>query len=50
METENVAILFTDIVDSTALSQLLSPEEADASRQRHFAMLRQQWPSAGAPR
>ncbi len=41
MGTENVAILFTDVVDSTALSQLISPEEADQARQRHYTILRE---------
>ena len=39
--TENVAILFTDIVGSTELSQRLSSEEADELRRRHFSILRQ---------
>ena len=47
MTTENVAILFTDIVDSTALSQLLSPEEADEARQRHFTILRRPVAASG---
>ncbi len=47
MSTENVAILFTDIVDSTALSQLLSPEEADEARQRHFSILRRPVAASG---
>ena len=41
MATENVAILFTDIVGSTALSQRLSPEVADEVRRGHFSILRQ---------
>ena len=41
MTTENVAILFTDIVGSTALSQRLSAEGADDVRRAHFAVLRQ---------
>ncbi len=47
MTTENVAVLFTDIVDSTALSQLLSPEDADEARQRHFSVLRQALVASG---
>jgi class 3 adenylate cyclase len=39
--TENVAILFTDIVGSTELSQRLSPELADDVRRQHFSVLRQ---------
>jgi hypothetical protein len=41
MATENVSILFTDIVDSTELSQRLSPEVADEVRRGHFSILRQ---------
>ncbi len=41
MTTENVAILFTDIVNSTELSQSLSPLAADEVRRGHFSILRQ---------
>ena len=41
MTTQNVAILFTDIVGSTELSQRLSPEVADEVRRSHFSILRQ---------
>ena len=41
MATENVAILFTDIVGSTELSQRLSAEAADEVRRGHFSVLRQ---------
>jgi class 3 adenylate cyclase len=41
MTTENVVILFTDIVGSTELSQRLSPEAADEVRRGHFSILRQ---------
>jgi class 3 adenylate cyclase len=41
MTTENVAILFTDIVGSTELSHRLSPEAADEVRRDHFSILRQ---------
>ena len=41
MTTENVAILFTDIVGSTELSQRLSAELADEVRRGHFTVLRQ---------
>ena len=40
MTTENVVILFTDIVGSTELSQRLSPEAADEVRRGHFSILR----------
>ncbi len=41
MTTETVAVLFTDIVDSTALSSRLTPEVADQARRTHFSILRQ---------
>ncbi len=41
MSTENVAILFTDIVGSTELFQSLSPSAADEVRRGHFSILRQ---------
>ena len=41
MPTENVAILFTDVVGSTELSQRLSPEVAEDVRREHFSLLRQ---------
>ena len=41
MSTENVAILFTDVVGSTELSQRLSAEAADEVRRGHFSILRQ---------
>ena len=41
MTTENVAILFTDIVGSTELSQRLPAETADEVRREHFSVLRQ---------
>ena len=41
MATENVAILFTDIVGSTELSQRVSAEVADEVRRGHFSILRQ---------
>ena len=40
MATENVAILFTDIVGSTELSQRLSADVADEVRRSHFSILR----------
>jgi class 3 adenylate cyclase/tetratricopeptide (TPR) repeat protein len=45
--TENVAILFTDIVGSTELSQRLSQAAADEVRRRHFSVLRQAITEAG---
>ena len=41
MTTENVAVLFTDVVSSTELSQRFSPEESDEVRRGHFSILRQ---------
>src|SRR6516225_9418938 len=40
MTTENLAILFTDVVGSTELSQRLSTEAADELRREHFSILR----------
>ncbi len=40
MTTENVAILFTDIVGSTELSHRVSAELADEIRRHHFSILR----------
>jgi len=45
--TENVAILFTDIVGSTELSQRLSQDAADEVRRGHFSILRQAVTEAG---
>ena len=47
MTIENVAILFTDVVGSTELSQRLSPEVADNVRRGHFSILRQAIAEAG---
>ena len=47
MTTEFVAILFTDVVGSTELSQRLSIEEADEVRRGHFSILRQALTEAG---
>jgi class 3 adenylate cyclase/tetratricopeptide (TPR) repeat protein len=47
LTTENVAILFTDVVGSTELSQRLSPESADEVRRGHFSVLRQAIAEAG---
>ena len=47
LTTENVAILFTDVVGSTELSQRLSSEAADEVRRGHFSILRQAMAEAG---
>lgn len=47
MTTENVAILFTDIVGSTEQSQRLSQERCDEVRRGHFVILRQAIAEAG---
>lgn len=47
MTTENVAVLFTDVVGSTELSQRLSAEAADDVRRGHFSILRQAVAEAG---
>lgn len=41
MTTENVAVLFTDMVGSTALATSLAPDSADELRRGHFSILRQ---------
>ena len=47
MTTENVAVLFTDIVGSTALASSLAVEAADELRREHFSILRQAVAEAG---
>jgi class 3 adenylate cyclase len=42
-----VAILFTDVVGSTELSQLVSADAADEVRRGHFAIVRQALGKAG---
>ena len=39
--TENITVLFTDLVGSTELSASLSPEASDNVRRKHFSALRQ---------
>lgn len=50
MTTENAAILFTDMVDSTKLSQSLTPEAADDVRRGHISILRQAIAETGVAR
>ena len=45
--TENVTVLFTDMVGSTALASSLAPDAADELRRGHFAILRQAVAEAG---
>ncbi len=47
MTTENVTVLFTDMVESTALASTLAPNVADELRRAHFAILRQAVAEAG---
>ena len=47
MTTENVTVLFTDMVGSTALASSLAPDAADELRRGHFAILRQAVAEAG---
>jgi class 3 adenylate cyclase len=47
VSTEHVVLLFTDVVGSTALSQSLSPEAADAVRRDHYELLRRTLAHAG---
>ena len=47
MTTENVAVLFTDMVGSTVLASSLAPDAADELRREHFSILRQAVAEAG---
>ena len=47
MTSENVTVLFTDMVGSTALASSLAADAADDLRRGHFAMLRQSVVEAG---
>ena len=47
MTSENVTVLFTDMVGSTALASSLAPDDADELRRAHFAILRQAVAEAG---
>ncbi len=47
MATENVTVLFTDLVGSTALSSSLTQDEADELRRAHFSVLRQAIAASG---
>lgn len=39
-ETRGITVLFTDLVDSTAIASALTPEAADELRRQHFEALR----------
>jgi class 3 adenylate cyclase/tetratricopeptide (TPR) repeat protein len=45
--TQNITVLFTDLVGSTELSSSLSPEVADEVRRAHFSALREAISAAG---
>ncbi|HLM97502.1 MAG TPA: adenylate/guanylate cyclase domain-containing protein [Acidimicrobiales bacterium] len=47
MSTENVTVLFTDLVGSTQLASGLAPDAADELRRAHFAALRRAVASSG---
>ena len=47
LTTENVTVLFTDIVGSTPLGSSLAPDAADGLRREHFSILRQAVAEAG---
>ena len=47
LTTENVAVLFTDMVGSTALASNLAPDGADEFHREHFSVLRQAVAEAG---
>jgi class 3 adenylate cyclase len=45
--TENVTVLFTDLVGSTELASSIAPEAADELRRKHFSSLRQAVAASG---
>lgn len=47
MTTENVTVLFTDLVGSTELTSALAPDAADELRRKHFSALRQAIAASG---
>jgi class 3 adenylate cyclase len=47
MATENVTVLFTDMVDSTAIGASMPPTDADEFRRIHFGILRQAMAETG---
>jgi predicted ATPase/class 3 adenylate cyclase len=47
LSTENVVVLFTDMVSSTALASSMEPDAADELRREHYAILRQALAATG---
>ena len=45
--TENITVLFTDLVGSTELASSLTPEAGDEVRHKHFSALRQAIATSG---
>ena len=45
--TENITVLFTDLVGSTELASSLTPEAGDEVRHKHFSALRQAIAASG---
>ena len=45
--TENITVLFTDLVGSTELASALSPDAADELRRKHFSTLRRAIATSG---
>jgi class 3 adenylate cyclase len=45
--TENITVLFTDLVGSTELASALTPEAGDEVRRKHFSALRQAIAASG---
>ena len=45
--TENITVLFTDLVGSTELASSLTPEAGDGVRNKHFSALRQAIATSG---
>ena len=45
--TENITVLFTDLVGSTELASVLTPEAGDEVRRKHFSALRQAVAASG---
>jgi class 3 adenylate cyclase len=45
--TENITVLFTDLVGSTELASSLTPEAGDEVRRKHFSVLRQAIATSG---